>query len=67
MRYFRYWIIWTLDFSQKFYSGDHLFAYDSYDNSVLVLIQTTPESEDIPEVEMTYKEVVDNMGDDMLD
>ena len=33
----------------------------------VVLIHPTPESADTPEVEMLYDEVVDTMGDDMLD
>ena len=67
MRYVRYWIRWTLDFSQKFYSGYYLFVYASDENNVVILIHTTPESSDTPEDLMPYEEVVDTMGDDMLD
>ena len=67
MRYVRYWIIWILDFSQKFYSGDYLFLYDSDDNNVVILIQPTTKSADTPESEIPYEEVVDTMGDDMQD
>ena len=57
----------TRFFSQKFYSGGYLFVYASDDNNVVVLRQTTTESADTPEAEMPYDEVVDTMGDDMLD
>ena len=67
MRYVRYWIRWTLDFSQKLYSGDYLFFYDSGDNNVVVLIQPTPENADTPETELLYEEVFDTIVDDMLD
>ena len=42
MRYVCYRIIWKLDYSQKFYSGDYFFVYASDDNNVVVLIHTTP-------------------------
>ena len=67
MGFVRYRIRWTLDFSQKFYSGDYLSVYVSDDNNVVILIQTTPEIADTPEAEIPYGEVVDTMGDDMLD
>ena len=67
MRYVRYWIRWTLDFSQKFYSGDYLFFYASNENNIVVLIQTNPESEDTPEADMKYEDMVDTIRDDMLD
>ena len=66
MPYIRYWIRQTLDFSQKFYSGDYLFVYAYYDNNVVVLIHPTPESEDTPKAEIPYEELVGTMGDDML-
>ena len=52
MRYFRYWIRLTLDFSTEDFYGDFLFVYASDENNVFVLIQSTPESEDTPEVEI---------------
>ena len=67
MWYVRYWIRWTLDLSHKLYSGDYLFLYASDENNFVVLIKPTPESEYTPEAEMTYEEVVDTMGYDMLD
>ena len=67
MRYVRYWIIWTLDFSQNLYYGDYLFVYAYDDNNVVALINPTPESADTPEAKMPYEEVVDTMGYDMLD
>ena len=67
MRCVHYWIICTLYFSQKFYSGDYLFVYASDDNNAVVLIHPTPESADTPEAEMPYKKVDDTMEDDMMD
>ena len=67
MRYVHYWIIWALDFSQKVYSSDYLFVYDSDNNNDVVLIHTTPENADTPEADIPYEEVVDTMGYDMLD
>ena len=67
MRYFRYWIIWTLDFSQKFYSSGYVFLYASNDNNVDVLIYPTPDSAYTPEADIQFEEVVDTMGDYMLD
>ena len=67
VRYVHYWIRRKLYFSQKFYSGDYSFVYASDDNNVVVSIHPTPESEDTPEADIPYEEVVDTMGDDMLD
>ena len=67
MQYFRYWIKWTLHFSQKLYSADYLFVCASDDKNVFILIQPNPESVDTPEADMPYKEVVATMGYDMLD
>ena len=47
--------------------GDYFFVYASDDNNVVVLIHPTPENAGTPKDEMPYEEVVDNMGDDMLD
>ena len=54
-------------FSQNFYSGDYLFVYASDENNIVVLIYTTTYSADTPDADMPYEEVVDTMGDDMLD
>ena len=54
-------------FPQKLFYGDYLFVYASYDNNVVVLIQPTTESSDTLEAEIPEYEVVDNMGDDILD
>ena len=59
--------IWKLDFSQKFCSGDLLFFYASSENDVVVLIHPTLDSADTLEAEIPYEEVVDTMGDDMMD
>ena len=67
MWYVQYWIIWTLDFSQKLFSGYYLFVFASDDNTDVVLIQPNPESSDTPEPDMPYDEEVDTMVDDMLD
>ena len=63
----RRWIICTLYFSQKLYSGDYLFVYASDDNNAVVFIQNTPDSVDTPEAEIPYEDVVDTTGDYMLD
>ena len=55
-----------LIFTQKLFSGDYLFVYDSDDNNVVVLIHPTSESEDTPEAEMPDQEVADTMGDDIM-
>ena len=67
MRYVRYWIRWTLDFSQKLYSGDYLIVYASDENNDVVLIQITPDIVYTLEADMPYEEVVDTMGNDILD
>ena len=54
-------------FSQKLYSGDYFFVYASDEHNVVVLIHPTPEIADTPEADMTYDEVVDTMGYDILD
>ena len=67
MWYVQYWIIWTLDFSQKLFSGDYLFVFTSNENTDVVLIQPNPESSYTQEPDMPYDEEVDTMVDDMLD
>ena len=67
MRYVRYWIRWTLDFSQKFYSSDYLFFYAFDNNNVVVLVQNTTDITDTLEADMPYEEVVDTMVDNILD
>ena len=57
----------TRCFHKKLYYGDYLFVYASDANNFVVLIQTTPDSTDTPESEISYEEVVDTMGGDMLD
>ena len=68
MRYLLYWIKdGNYILLQKFYSGDYLFIYAYDDNNVFVLLHPTTDSADTPEAEITNEEVVDTMGDDMLD
>ena len=52
---------------QKFSSGDYLFFYDAGDNNVVGLLHTCTYSEDTPQAYNTDDDVVDIMGDDMLD
>ena len=54
-------------FPQEFSSGDYLLVYDEGDNNVVDLIHPTPYSEDILEAHMPYGDVIDTMGDDMLE
>ena len=54
-------------FPQKFSSGDYLLVYDDGDNNVVDLIHPTPYSEDTLEAYMPDGDVIDTMGDDMLE
>ena len=54
-------------FTQKLFPGDYLFVYSSDENNIVVLIQTTSESAYTPEYEIPDWEVVDTMGDDMME
>ena len=54
-------------FPHKLFPGDYLFLCDSADNNDVVLIHPTPEIADTPEAEILEKEVVDTMGEDMLE
>ena len=53
--------------SQKLSYDDYLFFYDDDYNNVVDLINTTPESEDTPQAEISDEDLVDTMLDDMLD
>ena len=53
-------------FTQKFSYNDCYSVYAADDNNVF-LIQTTPEIADTPDTEITDEDVVDNMGDDILE
>ena len=50
-----------LIFTQNFSSGDYLFVYATGDNSVVGLIQITPDSADISEAYIPDEYVVDTM------
>ena len=54
-------------FPQKFSYSDYLFVYTDGNNNVVDLIHTTPDSADTPEACMPDEDVVDIMGDDMLE
>ena len=56
-----------LIFTQKFSSSDELFVYAAGENNVVGLIQPTPDSAYTPEDYMPDNDVVDTMGDDMLE
>ena len=56
-----------LTFLHKFSSCDYLFVYDADDNNVFSLIQPTTDSSDTLEAFMKDEDVVDNMGDGMLE
>ena len=49
------------------FGRDYLFVNASDDINVVVLIHPTSESADTPEADMPQEEVVDTMGDDMMD
>ena len=55
-----------LVFLQKLISGDYLFVYDAGDNNAVILILTTPDSEDTPEVYIPDEGVVETMVDENL-
>ena len=52
-------------FPQNFSSGDYLFFYNPGENSVVGF--PTPDSEDTLEDYIPYQDVVDTMGDDMME
>ena len=54
-----------LVFTQKSFSGVYLFFYAAGEN-VVGLIHTTPDIVDIPEYYIPDENVVDNMGDGMM-
>ena len=54
-------------YPQKVFSGDYFFVCASGDNNVFVLMNPIPYIADVPEAEMPYEEVVDTMGDDILE
>ena len=56
-----------LIFPQKFFSGDFLSVYASDENYVVVLIHPNSEHTDTPEAEIPDQEVVDTMGDGILE
>ena len=56
-----------LIFPQKFSSSDYLFVYDYGDNNVVDLIHPIKDSAYTPEADILDKEVVETMGEDMLD
>ena len=56
-----------LVFPHRFSSGECLFVYSAGDNSVVSLIYTTSESTDITVAYRTDENVVDTIGDDMLE
>ena len=56
-----------LIFLQKFYPSSYLFVYNSYENNVVGLIHTTPESEDTTESEIQDEGDVDTMRYDMME
>ena len=51
----------------KFSSGDNYFVYDNDDNYVFGLIYITTESADTPDSEILGEDVVDTMGDDIIE
>ena len=56
-----------LIFPHKFSSGYYLFVYAAGYNIVVSLINPTPDSADTPEDYITDEDVVDTMGDDILE
>ena len=52
---------------QKFSSGNDLSVFDSGKNNVVVSIHPTIESPYTPEYRIKDEDLVDNMGDDMLE
>ena len=56
-----------LIFTQNFSFGQYLFFYATGDNIVVGLIHLTTDNEGTPEAYMEDDDVVDNMGDDILE
>ena len=54
-------------FPQKFSSTDHSFVYADDDDNIVGVLQTTPEGADTLEFEIPDQELVDTMGDDMME
>ena len=54
-------------FTQNFSFGQYLFFYATGDNIVVGLIHLTTDNEGTPEAYMEDDDVVDNMGDDILE
>ena len=54
-------------FLQKFSYGDSFFVYDADKDNIVGLIHNTPDSEDKLEAYMTYEDLVDTMGYDILE
>ena len=54
-------------FPQEFSSGDYLFIYDYGDNNVVRFIHPTTDSENKPEDYMPDEDVIDTIGDYMLE
>ena len=48
-------------------SSYYYYFYAAHDNNVVGLILTTPDSVDTPESEIPDEDMVDTMGDDMLE
>ena len=56
-----------MNFLPKFSSGDYFCVFASGKNNVVVLINPATESLDKPEYEIKDEDVVDTMGDYMLE
>ena len=56
-----------LIFPHNLSSSDYLFVYAAGENNVVILIQNTPDSADTTDFYMTDEDVVDNMGDDIIE
>ena len=56
-----------LIFTQKLSYGDYLFVYADGNNNIFGLIHPTPDSEYTLEVYITDEDVVDTMGDDIME
>ena len=51
----------------KLSSSDYYYVYDDDEDNVVGQLQTTPKSSDILEAEIPDEDVVNIMGDDILD
>ena len=54
-------------FPYELFSGDYRFFYASDEDNFVFLIKPTTESTDTPEAKILEYEVVDTLGDDMLE